>query len=99
MMKKRKKAIDSKSSNNEDNHSNLDKILSPNDNNINNDNYYQNSIKLQTHKDNKNNQNFNFYFRTVEHHTYTPNGALLDRDHIDTGSSITIDIMLSEPGV
>ena len=35
-------------------------------------------------------------FRTAEHHLYTQGGALIDKDHIDTGSLVTIDIMLSQ---
>jgi len=37
-------------------------------------------------------------FRTVEHHVYTEGGGLIDENHIDTGSLVTIDIMLARPG-
>lgn len=38
-------------------------------------------------------------FRSVEYHTYRPGGKLCFEKHFDGGSLITVDIMLSEPGV
>mmetsp|Transcript_4351 Transcript_4351/g.14731 ORF Transcript_4351/g.14731 Transcript_4351/m.14731 type:complete len:344 (+) Transcript_4351:37-1068(+) len=37
--------------------------------------------------------------RTVELHEVAPGGSLPHRDHFDNGSCVTIDVMLSEPGV
>lgn len=37
--------------------------------------------------------------RTVELHSVAPGGALPQRDHYDAGSCVTIDVMLSQPGI
>jgi predicted 2-oxoglutarate/Fe(II)-dependent dioxygenase YbiX len=37
--------------------------------------------------------------RNVEYHQYSPGGSLAQREHYDGGSLITMDIMLSEPGL
>jgi len=39
------------------------------------------------------------HVRTAEIHEVGPGGSLLQREHYDSGSCITIDVMLSEPGV
>ncbi|KAG5191891.1 hypothetical protein JKP88DRAFT_347375 [Tribonema minus] len=36
--------------------------------------------------------------RCIEYHEVEPGGALADRDHRDTGSLVTIDVMLADPG-
>jgi predicted 2-oxoglutarate/Fe(II)-dependent dioxygenase YbiX len=38
-------------------------------------------------------------FRTVEHHEYTAGGRLVEENHYDAGSFITMDIMLADSGV
>merc|ERR1711920_418581 len=37
--------------------------------------------------------------RTIELHEVGPGGALPQRDHVDSGSCVTLDVMLSRPGV
>ena len=39
------------------------------------------------------------HFRTVECHQYCTGGQLSERKHYDSGSLITLDVMLSQPGV
>ena len=37
--------------------------------------------------------------RCVEYHSYRPGGCLLDPDHIDAGSIMTLSLLLSDPGL
>ena len=43
------------------------------------------------------NGNEHLTVRSCELHTYGPSGALMDRDHRDAGSSITMSVLLSDP--
>ena len=37
-----------------------------------------------------------FEMRVAEYHTVTPGGGLFDRQHVDAGSLVTVDVMLSD---
>ena len=35
--------------------------------------------------------------RSIEHHAYTPGGSVCDADHCDTGSVLTMSVLLADP--